>query len=315
MAKNRQDLPPEVVASREIYNVAQEPLKQKIAEMEERQALIAQCHEVIGRVQANALMAKFANVSNLVYLKNIKESKIYRNLPMVGTWENYCEYLGLSRQKVDEDLANLAAFGEDFLTTCQQLQVGYRDLRKLRQLTHSGAIQVTDDALEISGECIPLDADHKEDIQAAIEKIIEEQAGLKEELTAQKKANDRAQEANRKEIVKLQKDLDRLEARAQGKGLSAEEDAFLEKVEAHKILVQGSFLALDPAEIKQIVPEMTYTMRATIIATVHFLKMQALALYDAVTTQIGDPVINPEIIEEYEQWLKDYRAGEQPDEA
>ena len=223
-------------AANEIYRVAKAEAANEIAELKEKQAMIAQAHEIIGRVQANTLMAKFANVSNLVHLKNIKESKIYRDLPMVGTWDKYCEYIGLSRQKVDEDLANLAAFGEDFLTTCQQFSLGYRDLRKLRQLTHGGTIQITDDAIEISGERIPLDAEHKEDLQAAIEKVIEEQATLKDELKAQKKAYDRVQEDTRKSMVKLQKDMDRLSRDARAKDLSPEEDAFLQRIDRKSVV-------------------------------------------------------------------------------
>lgn len=144
----------------------------------DRERLIAQAHEIIGRVQANTLMAKFANVSNLVHLKNIKESKIYRDLPMVGTWDKYCDYIGLSRQKVDEDLANLAAFGEDFLTTCQQFQLGYRDLRKLRQLTHDGTVQVDDNVITIGDRAIEVDPENTDDLRAAIEWILDENTGL-----------------------------------------------------------------------------------------------------------------------------------------
>ncbi|MDD2853859.1 MAG: hypothetical protein PHY09_18380, partial [Desulfuromonadaceae bacterium] len=82
-----------------------------------REKRIAEAHEVIGRVQALSFIEKVTTVSSLVQLNKIKESKVYRDLPNIGTWEKYCDYLGWSRQKVDEDLRNLVTFGEGFLTT------------------------------------------------------------------------------------------------------------------------------------------------------------------------------------------------------
>lgn len=217
----------------------------KAEQQAEREQLIAQAHEAIGRVQANNLMAKFATVGSLVQLKNIKESKIYRDLPHVGTWDKYCEYLGLSRQKVDEDLQNLAAFGEEFLLMCRQFSLGYQDLRKLRQLTHDGTVTIDAEAVTIGGESIPLDQDHKEDLQAAIEKIIEEQAKAKEELAAQNKAFNRVQEDTRKTVAKLEKDLSRLEKTAKAKQLLPEEDAVLGKIDELNIILNGHALSLE----------------------------------------------------------------------
>ena len=146
--------------------------KAKIEEQRQREVLIAQCHEVVGRVQANNLMAKFGNVASLVYLHQVKESKIYRDLPSIGTWYSFCEYIGLSRKKVDEDLLNLSTFGEDFLETCCQLSVGYRDLKKLRQIANNGDIVIDTDCVTIGEEKIPFSPDHSEDLQVAIESTL-----------------------------------------------------------------------------------------------------------------------------------------------
>lgn len=269
----------------------------------DRERMIAQCHEVIGRVQANSLMVKFGAVSNLVHLKNIKESKIYRDLPMVGTWEEFCKYLGLDRRTVDEDLQNLAAFGEDFLETSRQLSVGYRDLRKLRHLTNDGTITIDGEAIVINDERIPLDADHKEDLQAAIEGIIEGQARMKEEIEADKKANRRVQELNHKQIVKLQKENDQFLKKAEARGLSLEEDAFITQVVGFRDLAQGALIALDPNAEDNIIPsDLSLRMKTSVISAIYNLKMQTSALYDTVMAQIGDPTICPEMLEDYAKW-------------
>ncbi|WP_298434472.1 hypothetical protein [Geobacter sp.] len=275
----------------------------KEEQQEERERRIAEAHEVIGRIQGLNFIEKVTTVGTLVQLKKIKDAKTYRDLPNIGTWEEFCNYIGFSRQKVDEDLINLAMFGEEFLTTVGSFSLGYRDLRKLRQLTHDGAITIDADAVEISGERIPLDPDHREDLQTAIEQIIEEQARVKEELDAQKKAHNRVQEANHKEIVKLQKQVDRFTKQAEAKGLTDDEDAFIQRIGAYQKMAQGSLIALEPAEIRTEFPaDLTPRMRAAVISTVHNLKMQVLALYDTVVTEIGDPAMNPELLEDFSRW-------------
>ncbi len=145
---------------------------QKEMDQSNRERQIASCHEAIGRIQAAGAFRKLATVSELVWLKDMKETKVYRDLPMVGTWDKFCAYLGKDRRTVDEDLQNLAAFGEDFLETSRQLSIGYRELRTLRQLTHDGAVVIEGDCLVIDAESIPIDQEHAEELQAAIERII-----------------------------------------------------------------------------------------------------------------------------------------------
>jgi hypothetical protein len=285
--------------------VAQEERNLELLKKEQqakRELQIAQVHEMIGRIQGVKLIADFANVGGLMWLKQVKESKIYRDLPNVGTWEDFCKYIGLSRQKVDEDLLNLATFGEEFLANVGGFSLGYRDLKKLRQLTHDGTITIDADAIVINDERIPLDADHKDDLQAAIESIIDQQAIIKEEMEGQKKAYDRVQNDTRKSMVKLEKELARFTKEAEGKGLSAEEDAFVQLVEKHRILVQGSLIALEPVHLVDGYDGLTVRMKAKAIAVAHEIKMQSLALYDTMVTEIGDATIVPEIIEDFEKW-------------
>jgi DNA-directed RNA polymerase beta subunit len=277
----------------------------------ERESLIAESHEIAGRIQAFTFMGKVVTVSSLVQLKKMKDSKIYRDLPNIGTWEEYCKYLGLDRHTVDQDLLNLSSFGENFLETCHQFSLGYRDLRKLRQLTHDGSITVDAEAINIKDERIPLDADHKEDLQAAIETIIAEQAEVKAEMTAQKKAFDRVQDDTRKSMTKLQKDLDKFSKLAEGRGMTDDEDAFCQRMEAHRIMIVGSLIALEPEELAKEFPKLTNRMRATVISLVLNLKMQVLALADTVVTEIGNSTMNPEVIEDYEKWLDEYHKGDE----
>lgn len=182
----------------------------------ERERMIAQCHEVIGQIKGFKVIAQFADVGNLVWLRQVKESKIYKNLPDIGTWEKFCDYIGMSRQKVDEDLMNLATFGESFLADVGKIGLGYRELRQLRQLSYDGeSFSMSDDGktVVIEGEAIALGEDAGAEIEAALEKLLEKNKTLRERNT------------------RLEKDLKGV-VKEEVAGLTAEKKALVERVKA-----------------------------------------------------------------------------------
>lgn len=104
-------------------------------------------NQIVGQMQMANAFAKFADVISLTKLKYIKENKIYRSLKGkkaftpdgaeiadVGTFDGFCQMLGLSRTKVDEDLSNLRAFGETALNNLTAMGIGYREMRQYRKL-------------------------------------------------------------------------------------------------------------------------------------------------------------------------------------
>ena len=186
------------------------------AEQEQREQMIAQSHEAAGQIKASLMMSKFADVSRLIWLKQVKESKVYKDLPNIGTWEKYCIYLGLDRSTVDQDLLNLATFGEEFLRTVTNLNVGYRDLKKLRQLTYEGSVIIDAETITIDGKAIPFNEDHADEVQAAIESIITQNADLN------------------KKVNRLVTDMTGI-VKEETKGLKIEKDALLAEVKRLKV--------------------------------------------------------------------------------
>lgn len=159
---------------------------QVTVEQAEREKRIAESHEIAGRIQALTFMEKVLTVSTLMQLKGIKESKVYTDLPNIGTWDKYCEYLGFSRQKVDMDLKNLAEFGEQFLLTVGGFGLGYREMRQLRQLKYDGeSFSMSEDGktIVIEGETISLTDDSAPEIEAALEKLLVRNKTLRERNT------------------------------------------------------------------------------------------------------------------------------------
>lgn len=150
------------------FHAERQEIREK--EREEREALIAEASRLTGRVEAFEFISKLTTVGGLMTLKKIKESGVYKELPNINTWADYCKSIGLSRTKVDEDLNNLNTFGEEFLTTVGTFGLGYRELRSLSKQVKSGNLEVRDSEVIIDGEVISLD--DKDELRDALDTLL-----------------------------------------------------------------------------------------------------------------------------------------------
>lgn len=150
------------------FHAEQQEIKEK--QQQERETLIAEASRLTGRVEAFEFISKLTTVGGLMTLKKIKESKVYKDMPAIKTWDNYCKSIGLSASKVDEDLNNIATFGEKFITDVGNFGLGYRDLRQLRKQVKAGNLEVKDAEVIIDGEVIPLD--DKNELRDALDTLL-----------------------------------------------------------------------------------------------------------------------------------------------
>lgn len=113
----------------------------------------AQAYELVGMIKAFGFTKKLVTVTEIKILQEIKETKKYKGLELitptgetvtVTTFTQFCKCLGMSYEKVNQDLQNLNTFGEDFLETSQRLGLGYREMRKLRQLPDEAKAEIVD---------------------------------------------------------------------------------------------------------------------------------------------------------------------------
>ncbi|MBK1612083.1 hypothetical protein CKO44_01175 [Rubrivivax gelatinosus] len=97
--------------------------------------------------QLKMAVARAVKEVDLQQLRSIKAAKRYRifkgqsgldpngnAIEDLGTWEGFCRALGMSVDKVDEDLLNLDTFGAEALERLVLLGAGYRELRQYRKL-------------------------------------------------------------------------------------------------------------------------------------------------------------------------------------
>lgn len=160
--------------------------------------------EKIGALKATAFFKKLVTVTEIKLIAEIKETKQYKGFQLIDTdgklvtvttFQDFCQALGHSYEKINQDLQNLATFGEDFLETSQRMGLGYRDLRKLRKLPEE------EQALIINGEAVR--TEDKESLIDMIEELSAKHRHLENEMRV--KFNDLEQDNKAKERVITEK--------------------------------------------------------------------------------------------------------------
>lgn len=164
----------------------------------------------IGQVQAFNNIRKYATVGEIITYRRIKESKQYKGLVYVddngtsltvGDLKDVCKYFfKRSYSAMQQDEQNLEAFGQEFLESAQNMQLGYRELAKLRQLPdESQQLIINSEAVELGD---------KDAIKELIEDIVLKQASEKAELKKQVEEANQTVEAVRENSATKQKELD-----------------------------------------------------------------------------------------------------------
>lgn len=142
-------------------------------------------NQLLGQMQMADAISKFSATVATSKLAFVKENKLYRGLAgkqtgdgrqFQGTWEEFCELLGCSRRKVDEDIQNLRALGEDALDAMSRMGIGYRELRQYRRLPDDSKEALIEAAktgdkeglLELAEELIARQHEQTTQLQAAL---------------------------------------------------------------------------------------------------------------------------------------------------
>lgn len=176
-------------------------------------------NQLLGQVQMANAFGKWTTVVYLSKLKQVRESKMYRALPAknvldengqeiadcrLNTWDGYCRALGLSSNKVEEDLLNLQAFGEEAMASMGRIGIGYRELRQYRRLPEDQKTAL----IEVAK------AGDKDAFVELAEEIITRHAKEKEALAQQLQSKDEVL-AGKQKLVDLQaREIDGLAEKA-----------------------------------------------------------------------------------------------------
>ncbi|MCH5051177.1 hypothetical protein [Pectobacterium aquaticum] len=164
-------------------------------------------NQLLGQAQMADAFGKFSQTVWSSKLAFVKENKLYRELKgkkspngleLSGTWQEFCELLGVSDEKANQDIANLLSFGEEALESMSRMGIGYRELRQFRRLPEdqkSALIEVAKDGdktalLELAEEMIAKHAKEKEDLKIDLDISRQTVAEKKEEIDNLKNERD-----------------------------------------------------------------------------------------------------------------------------
>lgn len=276
-------------AAMEVIDLERKRAEIAETEQQKRERLIAESYRMLGRIETSDLFGKLAQCATFVWLKKVKDSKIYRDLPGIETWETFCNRLGKSRRSVDEQLQNLEIMGQEFLAAACQFSVGYKDLRKLRKRITDGDITIDERSAIIAGESIPLDPDHKDDLEAAIESLLEEKDRQIEDKEASLRSKNRVLEEKEKVINKQEKLIIKYEGEAQARGLKPGEGEFLQQIKNAYIRFEGFLIDFDPEYVPAAA---TPRMTSAYMEALGYFRRMILAAYDTAGDQYGMPEID-----------------------
>lgn len=166
-------------------------------------------NQLLGQVQMADSLSKFTQTISISKLAFVKEHKLYKALKgkksgngsqflsdahgdsteksgngsqfLAGTWDEYCNLLGRSRDIVDRDILNLQAFGEEALESMSAMGIGYREMRQYRKLPEDQKLAL----IEVAK------AGDKEGFVELAEEIIAKHAKEKAKATEDLEAKDR----------------------------------------------------------------------------------------------------------------------------
>ena len=171
--------------------------------------------EGVGMIKALDLMGRFTGIARTKWFAERKETKDYKGASVshdgkvitLRTFEDLCSTMNISRSQVDEDIQNLAKFGEEFLEHAQRMGLGYRDLRKLRALPEEERLVIEGSAIENS--------DDPEALKDLIEELAARNQKTKQELEntkADMAARDRVLAGKGQEIDNLKTELEKFKS-------------------------------------------------------------------------------------------------------
>ncbi len=267
-----------------------------VSVQENRENLIAKTYKMIGQIQTATLFEKLGACASLVWLKEVKETKIYKDISGMETWEKFCNHIGKSRRVVDEQLQNLDVFGEEFLGASASLDLDRNSLRRLRKSVSDGDVVVEAEFVRIGDEKIPLSEEYKDDLQAAFEQVLDAKQEIIKEKKATIRAKDKVIETKNKMIESQAVNLSKYEDDAKEKGMAPGEEALLKQIDELKTIFWGFSTHIDPEgshflEAKSADHEKALTdrVRSAYVGLLAHIKQYSATIHNAVVSEYGFP--------------------------
>lgn len=195
---------------------SQELMEIKAGFSEDQRRVTQLIGERIGRKQMTNAFQKICNITDLVDLQRIKETKGYKGYQIIvdgksviiTTFEEYCTHVeGRSYESVNLELSNFKQLGEEFFDAMRQIGIGpatMRDYRKLPDDEKQALLEVAqtgdkDSFVELASSLITKHQREKETTEKQLS-----------ELTKQLTANDAVIQKKDQKLNELDHELEQL---------------------------------------------------------------------------------------------------------
>ena len=157
------------------FKVLQMKLRDK-EELEEKEAIAYTC-TMLGRIQSATFNEKQQRLMKLIWLKQVKDGRIYKKMRGLDTWVKFCEACGEKWRTIDDSLQDLSVFADEFLTETVKLGWTPSEVKRLSRAVLADNAELTEtvnsDAITIDGKTVPLDADHKDEIMELVADVLD----------------------------------------------------------------------------------------------------------------------------------------------
>lgn len=287
--------------TQEVYALAQAEAETKMSALREEIDAVRVESQAMGVLQTLNATSAYGELLKAITLHKIKENKEYKKGGL--TWVEFCESQGLECRTVDRMLGDLQPVIDTFSDSVVRFSgMPFNKIRLLGRQVSGQLSEIKDNCLIYGDESIPLTPEYRDDVQALIERISEEAKEKVETLEATVSAKDKVLKSKGDVINKMERSLKKYEKEAAVMGITPEEDAYIQQINNLKTGFDGYLLRLEQNIVPEDYDTFTPRMKAALISAAHYMQMQILALYDTVTTEHGNPTMNPEALADFESW-------------
>jgi transcriptional regulator with XRE-family HTH domain len=282
----------------ELTEVMKRESEKNVAQVQyEKEEAIANIYEMSGKIKAASFNKAQSEFLELLMLKQVKDAKEYRE-KFGMTWEQFCNHVGVNRRTIDNILIDLKPFKVEFLAKFANF-AGFpiNKIKYLEEPILAGVAKIEGNEIVCMGERIPFEWEYREDFQELLNKLQEEHKAQIEERDADLRTKDRLLKDKENVIRKQARDLSKYEKSAETKGLTPEEDAYLQRMENLRTAFDGFYMfEVDPEVMTELWSDNDPTprMRAAYLSTLDYMRKQILAAYDIATVRYGNPIMCPE---------------------
>lgn len=283
----------DVVAMDEVYKTAREQADREMSKLKD---------EIEGQKAEQFILGALSKIDydnahnkllRYALLYQYKQSKEY--LKGGKSWEEFLDLIGEERRTVYNIFNDLSPLFDEFQGNFSRLSgVPFNKVRYLGKSVRENFSRIDGNCLVFDNEKIPVDADHTDQIEAAIDGMKQAHRAALAEQESTIKAKDRILEKKEQVVTNLEHDVHKLNDQIKSMKWADGEKEFLAQLGRLQTEISTYLFRLDPETIFSEIPITTARMKAAYIETTSFLHRWFTGLHDTSIDLYGHAELDAE---------------------